>query len=324
MAWFDGNARILPWRDNPTPYRVWISEIMLQQTTVAAVIPYFEKWMAKFPTLEDVAKATEEEVMQVWQGLGYYSRALNILKAAQIIQEKGWPLSTFGLKLLPGIGPYTAGAIASLALQISTPCVDGNIERVYSRLTADAHPKPQLNTRAWDWAKLNLSKTRAGDWNQALMELGATICRPKNPLCETCPLAGSCQANKEGTQDQYPVKTPAKSLKPVHFTAQIHICKGDGEPRVMMRVAKPGEWCQGTYVFPYKRTHPPSSGESEIAQVNHVVTNHKLTFSIHLAPNPPSEPDFVIVPVSQLEEIPISSAHRKIWRAVAKKLFDLK
>lgn len=220
LQWYDSHARILPWRDNPEPYAVWVSEIMLQQTRVEAVKPYFDRWMKAFPDLLSLARASESEVLKLWEGLGYYSRARNIHKAARLVAEKyaGILPSTFEeLRLLPGIGEYTAGAVGSIAFRLPVPCIDGNVMRVVARLTAD---RSNISTAAvkkhiTEWVKEIIPKDRPGDFNQAMMELGATVCLPNGmPLCELCPLASVCEARLQGRIAELPVK----SGKPVRKT----------------------------------------------------------------------------------------------------------
>jgi len=234
LHWYRLNKRTLPWRDHPDPYAVWVSEIMLQQTRVETVIPYFEKWMQLFPTVSALAKASEQKVLNAWEGLGYYSRARNLHKAAKIIaKEYGGelPRDLERLAQLPGIGRYTLGAISSMAFGMSVAALDGNIKRVYARLFDIAEPVDTSNgdKLLWGIAEKQLPKHDAGDYNQALMDLGATICIPKNPRCLICPVMTLCRARKNGTQDQRPVKTPKKSV-PHHVHAAGVIVRRIGNP----------------------------------------------------------------------------------------------
>lgn len=223
LYWYRLNKRTLPWRDHPDPYAVWVSEIMLQQTRVEAVIPYFEKWMKLFPTVDALAKASEQRVLNAWEGLGYYSRARNLHKAAKmIVKEHGGalPRDLEALRKLPGIGRYTLGAIASMAFGMNVAALDGNIKRVYSRIFDLAEPvdTPRGEILLWEIAEQRLPKKYAGDYNQALMDLGATICLPKNPRCLICPVMQLCKARENGTQNLRPVKSPKKSV-PHHIHA---------------------------------------------------------------------------------------------------------
>lgn len=223
LAWYAENQRELPWRGHPSPYAVWVSEIMLQQTRVETVIPYFHRWMARFPEVEALAAAPQQEVLTCWEGLGYYSRARNLHKAAQIVVETfagALPSDVATLQTLPGIGRYTAGAIASIAFGQDAPALDGNIRRVFSRLFDISDPvgEPAAERRMWDLAGEHLPAGQAGDFNQALMDLGATICLPKNPRCGSCPLDGDCLAYQAGVQEARPVRKK-KQPTPHHLVA---------------------------------------------------------------------------------------------------------
>ena len=215
LNWYRHHGRSLPWRGHSDPYAVWVSEIMLQQTRVEAVIPYFEKWMRLFPTIEDLAKASEQEVLNAWEGLGYYSRARNLHKAARVVVEQyngELPRDLKELRRLPGIGRYTVGAIASIAFGMNEPTLDGNLRRVFARLFDVSEPadSPAGEKILWNLAREHLPKGEAGDYNQALMDLGATICLPKNPRCLLCPLMEMCESRAKGTQEQRPVLKPKK------------------------------------------------------------------------------------------------------------------
>ncbi|MCA3254194.1 MAG: A/G-specific adenine glycosylase, partial [Alphaproteobacteria bacterium] len=220
LGWYDRAARVLPWRTPPgsnvaaDPYRVWLSEVMLQQTTVAAVIPYFERFTARWPTVEALAAADDAELMAAWAGLGYYARARNLLACARAVAAAGgFPDSEDGLRALPGVGPYTAAAIAAIAFDRPAAVVDGNIERVISRVFAIATPlpaaKPEIRTRVAEVTPT----LRPGDFAQAMMDLGATVCTPRRPRCDDCPLASVCAAKAAGTPEAFPVKA-AKRARP--------------------------------------------------------------------------------------------------------------
>ena len=217
LNWYRDNKRTLPWRRSQDPYAVWVSEIMLQQTRVETVIPYFENWMRLFPTIRALARASEHDVLNVWEGLGYYSRARNLHKAAKIAadQYKGrLPRDLDALRKLPGIGRYTLGAIASIAFGMDVPALDGNIRRVYARLFDISEPADSTvgEKILWQLAETHLPSGEAGDYNQALMDLGATICLPKNPRCLICPLMKICKARINGIQHQRPVMKPKKAV----------------------------------------------------------------------------------------------------------------
>src|ERR1700690_1023269 len=213
LVWYRRHARTLPWRNHSDPYAVWVSEIMLQQTRVETVIPYFNQWMVRFPTIKSLAEASEQDVLNLWEGLGYYSRARNLHKAARLIVEQDagqLPRDLDALRQLPGIGRYTVGAVASMAFGMDEPTLDGNIRRVFARVFNISLPADSSSGEKalWNLAAEHLPKGKAGDYNQALMDLGATICIPKNPRCSICPVMKVCQARMKGIQDQRPVLKP--------------------------------------------------------------------------------------------------------------------
>ncbi|MFT8888124.1 MAG: A/G-specific adenine glycosylase [Ethanoligenens sp.] len=216
LAWYETHARALPWRIDHAPYRVWVSEIMLQQTRVEAVIPYFERFLHALPNLPALARAPEDQLLKLWEGLGYYSRVRNMQKAAQSVVQGGGtelPESYEQLLALPGIGPYTAGAIASIAFGIPVPAVDGNVLRVLARLLACGDDIALSPVKcAFEQADAGLlPQNRPGDYNQAMMELGATVCLPNAaPRCAICPVRVFCAAEKQGSPQMYPYKSPKK------------------------------------------------------------------------------------------------------------------
>ena len=215
LRWYDQSARVLPWREDPTPYRVWVSEIMLQQTRVEAVRPYYERFLEAFPTVEALAGAPEDRLLKQWEGLGYYNRARNLRRAAQVIVERYGgqvPASFEELRSLPGIGDYTAGAVASIAFQIPVPAVDGNVLRVLSRVLCryDNILDPRVKRRTERGLRQVLPQ-RVGDFNQSLMELGALVCLPGGPpKCLVCPLRQVCRGRAQGVAEELPVKAKAK------------------------------------------------------------------------------------------------------------------
>ena len=243
LNWYNKNQRSLPWRDryHADAYAVWVSEIMLQQTRVQTVIPYFEKWMRLFPTVNALADASEQDVLNAWEGLGYYSRARNLHKAAKVVSgeyDGNLPQAVDELVKLPGIGRYTAGAITSIAFGKDEPALDGNLKRVYARLFDVTEPvdSPKGEKLLWDIARKNLPKGKAGDFNQALMDLGATICIPKSPRCLICPLLELCKAHENDTQELRPIKKPKKEV-PHHIHAAGVIIK-NGKVLLFQRPAK--------------------------------------------------------------------------------------
>lgn len=256
LNWYDQNKRTLPWRGplRNDAYAVWVSEIMLQQTRVETVIPYFERWMRLFPTVQALASATEQAVLSAWEGLGYYSRARNLHKASKIVAgEHGGklPEEVKELLVLPGIGRYTAGAIASIAFGADEPALDGNLKRVYARLfdVVEAVDSPKGEKLLWEFARTNLPKGRAGDFNQALMDLGAMICLPKKPRCLICPVFDQCKARRNGTQELRPVKKPRISTPQYVYAAGIVVRGG----RILMTQRPSQGLLGGMWEFPNGR-----------------------------------------------------------------------
>lgn len=208
LDWYDRNRRELPWRRSRDPYRIWLSETMLQQTRVDTVIPYYERFLARFPSLAELARADEQEVLKAWSGLGYYSRARNLHRAAGlVVSELGGdvPSDERSLRALPGVGAYTAGAIRSIAFDQSAPVVDGNVTRLLARLFALRRPEA---TEIWSRAAKLVPARRPGDFNQALMDLGATLCTPRSPACARCPLKRLCRAKQQGLSEEIPEARP--------------------------------------------------------------------------------------------------------------------
>ena len=232
LQWYDAHGRDLPWRKDgkPDPYRVWLSEVMLQQTTVPHAAPYYEKFLALWPTVRDLAAAADERVMAEWAGLGYYSRARNLIKCARaVVRDHGghFPDSEALLSKLPGFGPYTAAAVAAIAFGAPANVVDGNIERIMTRLYAIDDPMPGARSQVREAAGQWVSTERAGDWPQALMDLATAICRPRAPLCLVCPLRDGCTAFAMGQAARFPVKA-AKTAKPRRHGIAFLFTDGEG------------------------------------------------------------------------------------------------
>lgn len=211
LAWYDANAADLPWRSSKDPYRIWLSEIMLQQTQIETVKPYYAAFTNAYPTVQALAAAPLDDILKLWEGLGYYSRARNLHKAAQTVafeMDGTFPATAEGLQHLPGIGRYTAGAVASIAYDEPTPVLDGNVIRVFTRLYDIDRDVSQtaVKNELWQMAEALVPAERPGDYNQALMELGQTVCRPKNPACAHCPVQDQCVAFANATQSERPVK----------------------------------------------------------------------------------------------------------------------
>jgi A/G-specific adenine glycosylase len=241
LDWYQIYARKLPWRNTQDPYSVWVSEALLQQTRVETVIPYYQRWMQRFPDLHSLAKASLEEVLSAWEGLGYYSRARNLHKAARLVEaEYGGeiPEERQVLQRLPGVGRYTAAAIASIAFGADEAAVDGNIRRVLARVFNLQQParSPEGDRRLWELAGAHLPEGRAGEYNQALMDLGSLICTPKDPNCPACPLESICEAWALGVQNERPVKNPKK--KSPHYLVTAAVISRNGMVLIARRPAE--------------------------------------------------------------------------------------
>ena len=282
LEWYRDNARDLPWRREPNAYRVWLSEIMLQQTRVAAVLDYYRRFLEAAPTVEALAGLSSDELMKLWQGLGYYSRARNLHKAAQYIAGElggAFPDTYEGIRALPGVGDYTAGAVASIAFGLPTPAVDGNVLRVVSRICADEGDilAPATKKR-YTAALADIIPLKApGQFNQALMELGATVCLPNGaPLCDRCPARDFCRAHLEGKTDILPVKAPKKPRKVEERTVFLLFHEG----RVALRRRGEKGLLAGLWEYPNEQSPdlPPDWGLSpdgldRVAVGKHVFTH---------------------------------------------------
>jgi len=260
LEWYRLQARQLPWRGQNDAYAIWVSEIMLQQTKVDTVIPYYRRWMERFPSLEKLAAASEQDVLSVWEGLGYYSRARNLHRAArQVMTEYQGiiPGERSALERLPGIGRYTAGAITSIAFGQDEAALDGNIRRVLARLFNMDEPaySGAGQRRLWELARQNLPDGHAGDYNQALMDLGASLCTPHAPACLVCPLVEVCQARRLATQEELPV---LKTHAPIpHYTVTAAVIRRGSQVLIARRPSK--GLLGGLWEFPGVRSSPAKS-----------------------------------------------------------------
>ncbi len=239
LTWYDVARRDLPWRAKPgqtaSPYRVWLSEIMLQQTTVKAVIPYFETFVARWPTVEELGAAPRDDVLAAWAGLGYYSRARNLHACAQAVARSGFPENEAGLRELPGIGAYTAAAIAAIAFGQRAAAVDGNVERVIARLLALGAPLPSSKPLIRKLAARLTPESRPGDYAQAMMDLGATVCIPRSPRCQDCAVRSFCSAATEGQPERYPVKPPKAARPSRRGDAFVMVKTLNGRTHILLR-----------------------------------------------------------------------------------------
>jgi len=335
LAWYDVHAREMPWRVSPLdraagirpdPYRIWLSEVMLQQTTVAAVKEYFHRFTARWPALPDLAAAQDADVMGEWAGLGYYARARNLLKCARAVaRDHGgqFPEDHAELLKLPGIGPYTAAAISAIAFDAPETVVDGNVERVMARLHDIHTPLPTAKPELTEAARALTPALRAGDYAQAVMDLGATICTPRNPACGICPWRSPCAARINGTAAELPKKTP-KAPKPVRQGIAYVVRRADGALLLERRPDKgllggmlgwPGsEWAESA---PDPAPPIDAAWRQLPEQARHTFTHFHLRLSIHFADVPlntaPSRGTFTPHAAFRPSELP----------TVMRKVFDL-
>ena len=305
LAWYDRNARVMPWRVSPAdriagmhpdPYRIWLSEVMLQQTTVAAVRGYFTAFTSRWPTVVDLAAAQDAEVMAEWAGLGYYARARNLLACARAVvgdHDGRFPATREALLTLPGIGPYTAAAIASIAFDAPETVVDGNVERVMARLFNVQTPLPAAKAELIRHATLLTPIKRPGDYAQAVMDLGATICTPRNPACSLCPWSEPCVARAAGTAPDLPRKT-AKPAKPTrHGTVWI---ARHPNGSILLETRPPKGLLGGTLGFPGNGwdgtpgTAPLPGPWTRAGEVTHSFTHFHLILTVQTT-NTPGNPD---------------------------------
>lgn len=336
LAWYDRHRRDLPWRALPgeqaDPYRVWLSEIMLQQTAVAAVKPYYEKFLARWPDVASLAQAASEEVMRAWAGLGYYSRARNLHACAKIVAgERGgkFPDTEAELRRLPGIGLYTAAAIAAIAFGRRTIAVDGNVERVIARLLAIGAPRPAARPEFKARALELVPAERPGDFIQALMDLGATLCSPKGPSCGICPLRAFCLGYASGRPESLPRKAPRQG-RPVRHGAVFFVCRRDGAVLVRSRPPKgllggmtelPGtEWAADFDPDLSTRLAPMEAAYRKLdSTVAHPFTHFTLRLTIYAAEvsaGRHAPPGYRFVPGHDLDAEAFPSVMRKVIETV--------
>lgn len=332
LAWYDRHRRVLPWRvlpgETPDPYRVWASEIMLQQTTIAAVKPYYERFMARFPSVAALAAAPSEEVMQAWAGLGYYSRARNLHACAMAVvadHAGRFPDTEEGLRSLPGIGAYTAGAVAAIAFDRPAAAVDGNVERVMTRLFTIEDLLPGARPLVRERVLALMPKDRPGDFAQALMDLGATICTPRNPACGLCPWREPCLARIAGTQESFPRKA-AKKAGATRYGAAFVLTRADGA--VLLRTRPPkgllggmaevptSEWRADYELDGAWQDAPLVTRWTRLAEpVRHVFTHFPLELTVFAAKAPAgmqAPPGMRFTAAASLGEEPFSSVMLKV------------
>lgn len=343
LRWYAEHQRDLPWRRSRDPYHIWVSEVMLQQTRVETVIPYYQRWFEQFPTLEALALAPESQVLKAWEGLGYYSRARNLQAAArEVVARYGGkvpadPAAVAGLK---GVGPYTAGAILSIAYNLPEPAVDGNVMRVLSRLFLIRDAVSDQSTRRGmeDLVRRLIPPGEAGSFNQALMELGALVCTPLSPHCEQCPVADFCMAKREGAVAELPVKAAARAPRPVDMVAAV--VEHQGRVLLERRPSQgllgglwefpggerpPGlSWPQAVHTLLQERLGLTVEVERHLCDVRHVFTHlvwNLRAFAAVPAPGaslPEEGENLRWVTLAELDSLALPVAHQKVAAAIRK------
>lgn len=346
VNWYNLHQRILPWRTAPSPYATWISEIMLQQTQVATVIDYFLRFIAQFPTVQHLAKADLQQVLKLWEGLGYYSRARNLHKAARYVVDhfNGQLPQTFDdLQTIPGIGPYTAAAIASIAFQQPIPVVDGNVFRVYARLTQLSDDIRLPKTRQLIFNRLTpiINTFSPREFNQAMMELGALICTPKNPQCNQCPMQSHCGAAANQTQTQFPYKSKLKPSPHYHIAVALIF---NSENKILIAKRDESQMLGGLWEFPGGKQEANESLEEtairevkeetnltieslqHLVAIRHTYSHFSITLTAFLAQIAPNSSPLILprehhwISTDDLSKFPFPTANKKIIDALHKHL----
>ena len=330
LRWYDAEHRDLPWRRTRDPYRIWVSEIMLQQTRAEAVIPYYHRFLDRYPTIAALAAAPEEAVLASWSGLGYYSRARNLQKAARLMGGD-FPTVYSAIRELPGVGDYTAAAIASIAFGLPYAVLDGNVMRVVARLANDAADigASSTRTRFRGLAQQWLDPSRPGEFNQAMMELGATVCLPRQPRCGDCPLSALCVARREGRERELPVKL--RKIQPVKMALAVVIVKQRGRILLWQRGAD-SRRLAGFWELPSIEQLPELTAMRDVGSFRHTITHHHYLVTVHtgtLASSTSVAAPLHWVPKAELTRLPLSTTaskalrcgadHRLLWSAAVGK-----
>ena len=314
LAWYRRSQRDLPWRRSSDPYCIWLSEIMLQQTRAQAVIPYYQQFLKRFPTVEALAAAPEDSVLAAWSGLGYYSRARNLLAAARQIARAGaFPREYEAIRALAGVGDYTAAAVASIAFGLPHAVLDGNVLRVLARLLDERGEITSTATkrRLREEADRLLDRRQPGQFNQALMELGATVCVPRVPRCGECPLARQCQAYRTGTAVELPVKLRKK--EPVEIAAAVAVVMRAGRVLLWRRASNEGRMA-GFWELPDPAQLPGLRHSKPLGKFRHTITHHHYTFEVTSGELSHIPGKYRWVPRAHLSHVPLSTVARKALR----------
>ena len=314
MSWYETSARDLPWRRTSDPYRIWVSEVMLQQTRVQTVLPYYERFLERFPTIEALAAAPEGELLAAWSGLGYYSRVRNMQKAAR--QMNGvFPATHGGIAELAGVGGYTAAAVASIAFGLPHAAVDGNVLRVLSRLRNDdadiSATATQARFRAF--ADELLDRERPGDFNQALMELGATVCLPRAPQCLLCPLAEECEGRRAGRQEALPVK--GRRPETVFQDRAVLVVRRGNSVLVRQRAASE-RLMAGFWELPERGELPGAAEQEVVGSFRHTITHHRYSYAVVAATMRTKPKGYRWASAEDLEQLPFTTITRKALDAL--------
>jgi A/G-specific adenine glycosylase len=313
--WYEGARRDLPWRRTADPYRIWVSEIMLQQTRVAAVVPYYERFLARYPDVAALARAPEAEVLASWSGLGYYARARNLHRAAKLVVLRGeFPRDSDALRQLPGVGEYTAAAIASIAFGEPRAAIDGNVVRALARLLGERGDIGSAAARARlrEAADGLLDRKRPGVWNQALMELGATVCLPREPGCPVCPLVRFCEARRTGLERELPRK--ARKAKPERVKQCVLLIERAGRILLWQRDGA-SRRLAGFWDLPQPRQLPDAVLGETIAALRHSIVDHRYSIAVVRATVARAPAGFRWFHLAALSEIPLASVAKKALAA---------
>ena len=318
LSWYSANKRDLPWRRTRNPYHIWLAEIMLQQTRVAAVIPYYERFLKQFPTVEALAAAPEQELLAAWSGLGYYSRARNLQKAAKKVQDAGaFPGDYESIKQLPGIGDYTAAAVVSIAFAKPHAVLDGNVLRVLSRISAEPGDiqAPLTRRRLQQLANDLLDRKRPGDFNQALMELGATVCLPRQPRCPLCPLEGSCEARLRGLQYEIPIRSRTRT--PERIEKRLLVIERRGKLLLWQRPTG-SRRLAGFWELPEPEQLPHARIIQTIGVFRHTIVNTRFDVQVVRATITKVSAGFYWMDTNCLHSFPLSTTSKKALACLQK------